>query len=234
MMKSDQDKLKQLAGETAARQVESGMVIGLGYGSTAIHALRTIGEKLRSGELEEILGVPTAKLVARDATAAGIPLTTLEEYPTINLTIDGADEVDLELNLIKGGGGALMREKIVAQASERLIIVVDDSKVSEALGMNAKLPVEVLPFGWGTQAQFLEGLGAAVQLRRNQDQSPYLTDNSNYILDCDFGRIKDIQDLGEKLDQRAGIVEHGLFIGLADEVIIGHVEGVQTFRRKEG
>ncbi len=225
---------KRIAGETAAQQVQSGMVVGLGYGSTAIHALRSIGKKIQSGELREVVGIPTADSIAREAKAAGIPLTTLEDQVGIDITIDGADEVDTHLNLIKGGGGALLREKIVAQASKRLVIVVDESKRSHCLGSQFALPVEVLPFGWGGQARYLEAIGAKVQLRRDPTGSPLITDNGNFIIDCDFGEIEDPYALAGQLKTRAGIMEHGLFLDLADEVIVGGVQGVSIHKRAEG
>jgi ribose 5-phosphate isomerase A len=225
---NQRDDLKRAAAESAVEQIRSGMVLGLGFGSTAIHALRAIGTRIQSGELEEVLGIPTAESIAHAATKAGIPLTTLEAHPQIDLTIDGADEVDPDLNLIKGGGGALLREKIVAQASRRLVIVVDDSKLSDCLGSLYRLPVEVIPFGWGSQARFLEELGAKVGVREGSNGSPYLTDGGNYILDCDFGEIENPQNLARLLENRAGIVEHGLFIGLAHEVIVGTKEGVRS------
>lgn len=227
----DQTEGKRLAGISAAQMVQPGMVVGLGFGSTAIHALRHIGERLRSGDLQDVLGVPTADSVARNAMEVGIPLTTLEAHPFIDLTIDGADEVDPELNLIKGGGGALLREKIVAQASERLLIVVDPSKLSAQLGTHFRLPVEVLPFGWGSQARYLESLSAEVELRKDKNGVTFISDNGNYILDCDFGKIDDAKSLAAQLENRAGIVEHGLFIGLADEVFVGRSEGVESLRR---
>ena len=190
-MTNQRDELKRLAAEAAVQQVRSGMVVGLGFGSTAIHALRAIGEKVQLGELEDVQGVPTAESIARAAVDVGISLTTLEDHPVIDLTIDGADEVDPELNLIKGGGGALLREKIVAQASRRLVIVVDDSKLSDRLGSQFRLPVEVLSFGWGSQTEFLVDLGAEVHMRQQADGSPYQTDSGNYILDCDVGVMED-------------------------------------------
>jgi ribose 5-phosphate isomerase A len=225
---NQRDDLKRAAAERAVEQVKSGMVVGLGFGSTAIHALRVIGVKIHSGALEDVLGIPAAESIAAAAMQASIPLTTLEANPQIDLTIDGADEVDPDLNLIKGGGGALLREKIIAQASRRLVIVVDDSKLSDCLGSLYRLPVEVIPFGWGSQARFLEGLGAKVYIRERSNGSPYITDGGNYILDCDFGKIEDPNSLARLLGNRAGIVEHGLFIGLAHEVIVGTREGVRS------
>jgi ribose 5-phosphate isomerase A len=232
-MANTQDELKRLAGEMAAQQVKSGMVVGLGYGSTAIHALHAIGARIQSGELRDVLGIPTADSIAREATSAGIPLTTLEDNPDIDMTIDGADEVDPLLNLIKGGGGALLREKIVAQASERLIIVVDSSKMSERLGTLFPLPVEVTTFGWGSQVRFLEELGARVDRRENADGIAFVTDSGNYILDCDFGPIEDPDKLGQVIESRAGIVEHGLFLDLADEVVVGRSDGIRIHLREE-
>ncbi|MCJ7823993.1 MAG: ribose-5-phosphate isomerase RpiA [Anaerolineales bacterium] len=230
-MTSQQDALKRLAAEAAVQQIKSGMVVGLGFGSTAVHALRALGQKIQSGELEQVFGVPTAASIEQAASEAGIPLTTLEVHPEIDLTIDGADEVDPKLNLIKGGGGALLREKIVAQASLRLVIVVDESKMSDQLGSLFKLPVEVNPFGWGSQARFLDQLGATVELRLGQDGSAYCTENGNFILDCDFGEIDDPERLARQLEGRAGIAEHGLFLGLADEVIVGTQDGPQSLKR---
>jgi ribose 5-phosphate isomerase A len=232
-MTNSQDELKRLAGEMATQQVRSGMVVGLGFGSTAIHALRAIGAKIQSGELQDVYGIPTADSIARDASSAGIPLTTLEDNPEIDITIDGADEVDPHLNLIKGGGGALLREKIVAQASARLVIVIDESKMSNQLGTLFRLPVEVIAFGWGSQIRFLEELGARVGRREDAKGTPFLTDSGNYILDCDFGAIGDPSKLGRVLESRAGIVEHGLFLDLADEVIVGGSDGIRTHLREE-
>jgi len=218
---------KRQAGEFAVQFVESGMVIGLGYGSTAIHALRLIGKQVQAGELKDILAVPTSESIAAAARQYGIPLTTLEAQPWIDVTIDGADEVDPKLNLIKGGGGALLREKIVAQATRREIIVVDGSKPSPRLGTRFALPLEVLPFGWGTHAAFLEQLGAGVRQRLDAQKRPYTTDAGNYILDCDFGPIEDYGALSDALSRRAGIVEHGLFLGLAHDLIVADSDGIQ-------
>jgi ribose 5-phosphate isomerase A len=218
---------KKQAGEYAVRFVQDGMIVGLGFGSTAIHALRLIGHKVRSGELKDILAVPTSESIAREANQHGIPLTRLEDHPGIDLTIDGADEVDPDLNLIKGGGGALLREKIVAQATQREIIVVDGTKISPRLGTRFPLPVEVLPFGWSTQISFLVGLGAKVQRRMNAQGEPYSTDGGNYILDCSFGPIEDLQALALQLGGRAGIVEYGLFLHMAHDLIIADAEGIR-------
>ena len=223
-------ELKRRAGERAVDFVDSGMVVGLGHGSTAIFALRRIAALLDAGEIGDILGIPTSSQVERDAQELGIPLTTLNEHPEIDLTIDGADEVDDDLNLIKGGGGALLREKIVAQASHREIIVVDESKLSPTLGIHWSVPVEVTPFGWRSQEAFLESLAEHVTVRRVEDGSPFNTDQGNLILDCDFGSISSPGQLADRLDRRAGIVEHGLFLGLASDVIVGTEDGTRHLR----
>jgi ribose 5-phosphate isomerase A len=162
----------------------------------------------------------------------GIPLTTLEDHPEVDLTIDGADEVDPNLDLIKGGGGALLREKIVAQASRREIIIVDETKLSPVLGMKWPVPVEVIPFGWGSQAEFLKSLGANVNPRLDRGKTLFKTDQGNLILDCNFGPIPEPALLAYELDRRVGIVEHGMFLGLASEVIVAGEEGIRHLKRE--
>ncbi len=232
-MANDRDELKKIAGEKAVEFVESGMVVGLGFGSTAIHALRLIGELIRRGELEGIRAIPTAELIAEEARRAEIPLTSLEEHPRIDVTIDGADEVDPELNLIKGGGGALLREKIVALATTLNIIVVDERKLSPVLGTNFDLPVEIIPFGRRPLEEFLRSLGAEPKLRTKTEGTPFVTDSGNFILDCHFGPIVDSYALSAELESRAGIVEHGLFLDLASEVIIAAGDGIRSLKRDE-
>jgi ribose 5-phosphate isomerase A len=227
----DTAELKRRAAERAVDFVESGMVVGLGHGSTTIFALRRIARLLDEGKLRDVLGIPTSSQVERDARDLAIPLTTLNDHPVIQLTIDGADEVDEELNLIKGGGGALLREKIVAQATHREIIVVDQTKLSPTLGIQWAVPVEVTPFGRRPQETFLESLGARVALRHTEDGTPFRTDQGNLILDCDFGAISNPEELAIRLERRAGIVEHGLFLGLASDVIVGTEDGVEHRRR---
>ena len=227
------EELKRRAAEQAAALVESGMVVGLGFGSTAVYAVRRIAVRLAEGELQDILGIPTTRSVEAEASALGIPLTTLEAHPRIDLTLDGADEVDPRLDVIKGGGGALLREKIVAQASRRLIIVVDERKLSSRLGSRAALPVEVLPFGWSSQVAYLESLGAEVSRRSVPDGSPFATDQGNWILDCQFGPLQDPAALAAGLQARAGILEHGLFLGLATEVMVAGAGGVRLLTRKD-
>src|SRR5512135_3731310 len=164
-----QQSFKQQAADRVLTFIQSGMIVGLGAGSTAILAVRGLADKLSRGELTDILGIPCSRVIEAEALRLGIPLTTLEDHPVIDLTFDGADEVDPALNLIKGGGGALLREKIVAQASRREIIIVDESKLSPALGTHWAVPVEVIPFGWGSQAAFLESLGARIRLRSDEN-----------------------------------------------------------------
>jgi ribose 5-phosphate isomerase A len=225
---------KQQAADHAVEYVQSGMVVGLGAGSTAILATRRIGQLLREGHLRDIIGFPCSSLIEAEARALGIPVT-LNPPSAVELTIDGADEVDPELNLIKGGGGALLHEKIVAQASRREVIVVDESKLSPALGTQWPLPVEVIPFGWHSQKRFLESLGARITVRQQNDGTPFRTDQGNLILDCAFGPLREPAALAAQLDVRTGIVEHGLFIGLATEVIVAGADGIRhlTPKRRE-
>lgn len=223
----DVAELKRQAAEYAVTFVESGMVVGLGEGSTAVFAIRRIAALIEAGELEGILGVPCSLNVESVARELGVPLTTLDEHPEVDLTIDGADEVDPALNVIKGGGGALLREKMVAQATGREIIVVDEGKLSDRLGTQWALPIEVLEFGWQAQAHFLRGLGGDPVLRRKADGAVYYTDQGNLILDTNFGPIEDVHELGAALANRAGIVEHGLFIGLVSDVIVAGEGGIR-------
>lgn len=225
----DIQSLKKQAGEYAAAFVESGMTVGLGSGSTAIFATRRIAQRIQTGELTNIRGIPTSLATEAAASALGIPLTSLADHPRIDITIDGADEVDPAFNLIKGGGGAHLREKIVAQATERLIIVVDDSKLVPQLGASWAIPVEVIPFGWQSQAAYLGSLGATATLRM-QGEQPFQTDQGNLILDSQFGPIADPAALARKIESRAGIVEHGLFIGMTRDVVVADVGGVRHLR----
>lgn len=230
-MSTDITLLKQRAADRAVEYVESGMVVGLGHGSTAMLAVRRLAELLRTKKLREIVCVPCSVQTDSEARWLDIPLTTLEEHPTVDVTIDGADEVDPNLDLIKGGGGALLREKIVAQASRREIIIVDETKLSPVLGTQWPVPVEVIPFGWGSQAEFLKSLGAEVSPRCDGGGTPFRTDQGNLILDCDFGPIREPALLAYELDRRVGIVEHGMFLGLASEVIVASQEGIRHLKR---
>lgn len=218
--------LKRQAGEAAVRFVESGMIIGLGHGSTAIWAMKLIAEKLRQGLLTDIIAVPCSEQVAADARQEGIPLTAFTDIPAIDLTIDGADEVDPHLNIIKGAGGALLREKIVAQASRREIIVADGSKMVKQLGTHCRLPVEIVPFGLAAQVHYLEKLGAKVRLRQTANGVLWQTDEGNFLADCRFGPLAEPERLAAALQQRAGIAGHGLFLGLATDLIMADTSGV--------
>ena len=224
-------EFRRAAGERAAGLVVSGMVVGLGTGSTAIFATRRLGERLRAGELTDVSGVPTSRATAEEAKRLGITLLGEEIPRAIDLTIDGADEVDPSANLIKGGGGALFREKIVAQASLRVVIVVDESKLSPRLGTRHALPVEVADFGWKSQERFLMSLGGKPTLRRDSEGEAYRTDQGNRIFDCAFGQIADPQALAASLGARAGIVEHGLFCAIATDVIVAGESGIRELPR---
>jgi ribose 5-phosphate isomerase A len=220
---------KERAAEEAVAQVESGMLLGMGAGSTAALVAARLAERLSQGTLRDVVCVPCSGLVAQQLRKLGVPAVPLSERPSVDLTIDGADEVDPALDLIKGAGGALLREKMVAQASRRELIVVDQSKLSERLGTHSLLPVEVYPFGWRAEEQFLHGLGAAPMLRLRNDR-PFETDEGHYILDCAVGPIPDAAALARALEERAGIAGHGLFLGLASEVIVGAENGVRRIR----
>jgi ribose 5-phosphate isomerase A len=224
--------LKKAAAEYAVRYVQSGMTVGLGTGSTAIFAIRQIGALLQSGALKNIVGFATSRASWDAAVELKIPMLPEDLPKAIDVTIDGADEVDPQLNLVKGGGGALLREKLVAQATSREIIVVDESKLSPRLGTLHVLPIEVLPFGWRSQARFLESLGAKFVVRQTSDGKEYRTDQGNMILDCDFGPIANAAELADKLEARAGIVEHGLFLNLTYSVIVSSVSGVREVTSK--
>lgn len=237
----DMEELKKLAAEKAAEQIEDGMIVGLGTGSTVEYTLRKLGKMVKDGL--KIQGIPTSIHTKRIAKEENIPLTTLDENPEIDITIDGADEVDSSLNLIKGGGGALTREKIIAFNSKKVIIVVDDSKVVKCLGIDFPLPVEVVKFGWKSTKKALEQFGwqPAAQkrdevactacLREIMEGEPFITDNGNYILDCEFQRIDHPEELEIAINNVPGVVETGLFIGLADEVIVGGKQGIITLDR---
>ncbi len=222
-----QTALKQMAANSAVEMfVRSGMAVGLGTGSTAIHATRRIGEMLYSGQLHDLVAFATSKATHAEAVRLGIPMIDDDLPVDLDLVIDGADEVDPALHVIKGGGGALLREKIVAQASRRVIIVADESKLSSRLGVHWPVPVEVLPFGWRAQARFLQSLGAVWTIRATAGGRQFVTDSGNMILDCAFGPIDNPARLAEALAARAGIVEHGLFIGLATDLVVASPDGI--------
>jgi ribose 5-phosphate isomerase A len=223
-------RFKRLAAECAVDSIQPGMVVGLGTGSTAAFVVRRLAALRAEGKLTDVVGVPTSRETEALARSLGVPLTTLEEHPVVDLTIDGADEVDPELRLIKGGGGALLREKIVAEASRREFIVVDVGKLSPRLGTRWPVPVEVLPFGWRSQALFLEGLGARITRREGRDGTPFRTDQGNFILDCAFGPLERPEELAARLEARAGIMAHGLFLGLTSELWVAGPTGVEHRR----
>jgi len=226
---SAQDGLKQAAATVAASQLGDGMVVGLGSGSTARFAVAAIGRRVQEGL--RVVGIPTSEETADLARSLGIPLSTLAQHSRVDVTIDGADEVELgTLDLIKGGGGNQLREKIVAVASARLVIIVDESKLVRQLGTHAKVPVEVAQFGWQSTAKILEKLNAHPGLRMH-GESAFVTDGGNYILDCAFGPIQSALALQRQLDGVVGVVEHGLFLQLTSQVLVGTAGGVNRLER---
>lgn len=226
------DEFKRQVGERAAAMVRSGSVVGLGSGSTARYATLSIAERLRSGELRDIVGIPTSEDTAALAREGGIPLTTLEQHGTIDITIDGADEVDPLWNVIKGLGGCLLREKVVAYATRFEVMVVDESKLVSQLGQKSPVPVEVLKFGWKNTAKGLEQTGARPVLRMNGDL-PFVTDEGNWILDCHYEPIADPEGLACKIKAIPGVVEHGLFLGMVHSVVVAGTDGVRLLERRQ-
>lgn len=224
-MSADDDK--RLAASAAVELVEDGMVLGLGTGSTAVFAVEMLGERVRTGL--RIKGVPTSDSTEKLAKSVGIPIVTLDEFPQLDLDIDGADEVEPTLCLIKGGGGALLREKIVAYASRRVVIIVDEKKLVDKLG-KFHLPIEVVPFSRGLIQETIKKMGASSVVRERNGQV-FRTDENNLILDCDFGLIDDPRALGQQLSLIPGVVEHGLFLDMVERVIIGGDGKVKTLSR---
>jgi ribose 5-phosphate isomerase A len=218
---------KEAAGRAAAKLVRNGDVVGLGTGSTAYFAVVALGERVKSGL--KIVGIPTSVATADLARQLGIPLTTLDEHPQIDITIDGADEIDPQLNLIKGGGGALLREKVVASVTKKMVVVGDSTKVVPALG-KFPLPVEIIPFARNVIEKKIASLGAMTKLRMRPDGQPFITDNNHQILDCTFGRINDPSALAWELNGTPGVVEHGLFLGLAKLALVGCGDHVEELR----
>jgi ribose 5-phosphate isomerase A len=232
-MTDPQTAAKRRAAIEAAGRVASGMIVGLGSGSTATFVVEEIGRRLRAGELSHFVGIPTSLATQRQAEGLGIPLGTLEEHPVVDLTIDGADEVDPDGQLIKGLGGALLREKLVALAARRFVVIAGESKRVRRLGTRAPLPVEVVPFGWSTHDAFFRKLGAEPELRRKEDGAPYRTDGGNYIVHCRFPKgLADPAAVARALAKRPGIVEDGLFLGMASEAVIAGAKGVKVLKRR--
>ena len=219
-------ELKKQSALKAVEFIRDGQIVGLGSGSTVQFALDEIARKINTGELKNITGIPTSLHTEKRAKELGIPLTTLDENPEIDLTIDGADNVDDDLNLIKGGGGCHLHEKIIAQATKELIIIVDERKISPKLGEKFYVPVEVIQKALRTETIYIESLGAKVEQRFFENGEPYITDENNYILMCDFGAIEKPEELSRKLNARAGIAEHGLFIGMTSKVVVAGEDGI--------
>jgi ribose 5-phosphate isomerase A len=229
------DELKRQAASRALEFVQSGMRLGLGTGSTAKHFVELLGARVQNGL--DVVGVPTSEATRTDALRCGIALTTLDEVDRLDLTVDGADEVDPHLNLIKGGGGALLQEKIVAAASDRMIVIADDSKWVEALG-RFPLPIEVIPFGLGATQRAIGkafadcGVSGQLALRKGRDGHVFVTDGGHWIVDAHLGRIADAPRLAQSLASIPGVVEHGLFIGLASMAMLAGPQGIRIVERQ--
>jgi ribose 5-phosphate isomerase A len=231
---SKQDQWKRAAAEAAAKLVEDGMIVGLGTGSTAAFVVSALGRRV-SEEGVHIVCIPTSERTAEQARIEKIPLTNFAHHTQIDLTIDGADEVELgTLYLIKGHGGALLREKIVAAASKRMVIVADESKLVERLGSRGSVPVEAVPFGWQATRERLKQLGANPALRLDADHMPYVTDGGHFILDCAFGPMANPKEIAHHLDHVVGLVEHGMFLDFASEVFVGGPDGVKILKKDAG
>ncbi len=217
---------KEMAAKSAVELVKDGQVLGLGTGSTVYYAIMEIGRRIKEEGLE-VIGIPTSIATEKLASEHGIPLATLQDYSKIDLDIDGADQVDEKLDLIKGGGGAHFREKLVASCSERFVVIVDEGKLVESLNM--PVPVEVFPFAWKPISGWLEEMGGKPKLRMAGSES-FVTDNKNFILDVDFGRIGDPKRLQSEINSIAGVVENGIFTGLTSEVHVGTDDGVKILK----
>jgi ribose 5-phosphate isomerase A len=228
---AEQNQWKKAAAEAAAALVEDGMVLGLGTGSTAAFFIQALGQRLAADGLR-ITGIPTSRQTEELARGCGIPLSSFAEHAQIDLTVDGADEIERgTLCLIKGHGGALLREKIVAAASRRMLVIADESKLVNRLGSLVSVPVEVVRFGWQATARSLAKIGGNPSLRLGKDNTPYVTDGGNFIMDCAFGPIADAKEVAHRLDHVVGAIEHGLFLTYASEAIVAGRDGVKTFQR---
>ena len=225
------DQEKEASARASLRFVKDGQVVGLGTGSTVKFFIDLLGEQVKKGL--RIRGIPSSNRSREQAVSLGIPLATFDECQEIDVTVDGADEVDPELRLIKGGGGALLREKIVASASKQVVIIVDETKRVPVLG-KFPLPVEVVKFAEAVVKRKIEALGAQVSVRRDADGKPYLSDENNHILDCRFGQIPDADELARKLSDMPGVIEHGLFIGMASVVLVATGSGIVELRKGRG
>ena len=229
----DSDQQKRAAAARAVEFVRPGMRLGLGTGSTAKHLVDLLGERVRGGL--DIVAVPTSEATHQQAVSCGIPLTTLDETPALDLTIDGADEISPDLTLIKGGGGALLREKIVASASARMIVIADESKCVAVLG-RFPLPVEIAPFGAGATRLAVQAVLRAqpgmLTLRKSEDGHAFVTDGGHFIVDAALGRIEDPREVARALSVVPGVIEHGLFVGLASTAVIGGPDGVRIVERR--
>lgn len=231
---SEQNKWKKAAGEAAAALAEDGMVLGLGTGSTTAFFIEALGRRVAADGLR-ITGIPTSRQTEELARRSAIPLSGFAEHAQIDLTIDGADEIERgTVWLIKGRGGALLREKIVAAASRRMVAIADETKLVDRLGSLVSVPVEVVRFGWQATARSLEKIGGHPSLRLGKDNAAYVTDGGNFILDCAFGPIGDAKEVAHRLDHVVGAIEHGLFLGYASEAIVAGQDGVKTYRKPGG
>lgn len=231
MNAAEQNQWKKAAGEVAAALVEDGMVLGLGTGSTAAFFLEALGRRLAADGLR-ITGIPTSRQTEELARSSGIPISSFAEHAQIDFTVDGADEIERgTVRLIKGHGGALLREKIVAAASRRMVVIADESKLVDRLGSLVSVPVEVVQFGWQATARSLAKIGGNPSLRLGKDNTPYVTDGGNFIMDCAFGPMADPKEVAHRLDHVVGAIEHGLFLTYASEAIVAGRDGVKKYSK---
>lgn len=230
-MNNQLEQYKRQAAEHALQYVRSGMAIGLGTGSTARYVVLGLAERLRSGQLRDVVSVPTSETTAALAREHDVPISTLEQHPNLDLAIDGADEIAPQLDLVKGLGGALLREKIVAASAASFIVIADDTKLVNQLGTKVPLPVEIIGFALPLCTRLLSGLGAIPTLRRDSNGAPFRTDEGNFILDCRFSGIAEPASLSAAIHSIPGVVDHGLFIGMTSRVIIASPAGISTLSR---
>jgi len=228
---ADLEAFKRKAAEMAVAQIKDGMVVGLGTGSTSKHAVDALGARMKAEKIK-VIGVPTSERTAAQAKELGIPLATLEEQPVLDIAIDGADEIELgTLALIKGAGGALLRERLVEAAAKRFVVIADETKKVEKLGGKFAVPIEVVRFGWKSTSQRIAALGCEPVLRKDAGGKVFVTDEQHYILDCKFGLIPDSAKLAAAIKGITGVVEHGLFIGMAAEALVAGSSGVEVLKR---